>query len=212
MDWLCTPRIWLCMRRFYTRYARIWGKSNTTPSQVTLLWSFLYQYLNQVKYCSIKGWLCMVRWSDYLATPTNHCDVTVVPVSLNCRNILNKKLCKHIHKACTQPMTDVLTKYHIMTGRAVVVANEVFHHRNGNISTLWEWLHDEKQFLLFNEHLYLERNFNHLRLRYSDPCNFLTKRALVSQPSTALFEFIHSFAKYYIIHTQHDCRSQMNSN
>ena len=42
---------------------------------------------------------------------------------------------------------------------------------------------------------------------------------LVSQPSmlmVALFEFIHSFAKdypsHYIVHTQHDCPSQMNSN
>ena len=31
-----------------------------------------------------------------------------------------------------------------MTGRAFVVAMEVFHHRNGNILKLWEWLNDEK--------------------------------------------------------------------
>ena len=27
-------------------------------------------------------------------------------------------------------------------------------------------------------------NFNHVKLRYIEPCNFLTKRALVSQQST----------------------------
>ena len=32
-----------------------------------------------------------------------------------------------------------------MDGRAYVVAKEIFHHRNGDILTLWEWLNDEKQ-------------------------------------------------------------------
>ena len=27
-------------------------------------------------------------------------------------------------------------------------------------------------------------NFNHVKLRYNEPCNFLTKHALVSQQST----------------------------
>ena len=32
--------------------------------------------------------------------------------------------------------------------------------------------------------LYLEKSFNHLKLRYTDLHNFLTKHALMSQPST----------------------------
>ena len=60
---------------------------------------------------------------------------------------------------------------------AIVVAEEEFHHRNGIILKLWEWLNDEKQLLLskfnyINKHLYLEKNSNHLKLRYPDPCNF----------------------------------------
>ena len=31
-----------------------------------------------------------------------------------------------------------------------------------------------------NQDLYLEKNFDYLKLIYTDPCNFLTKRALVS--------------------------------
>ena len=34
-----------------------------------------------------------------------------------------------------------------------------------------------------NSYLHSENNFN-LKLRYTDPYNFLTKRALVSQPDT----------------------------
>ena len=47
------------------------------------------------------------------------------------------------------------------------------------------------------------KNANHLKLKYIDLCNFITKRALVSQPSTLvvakdskhfiLFEFINVF-------------------
>ena len=64
-----------------------------------------------------------------------------------------------------------------------------FYHRNGSILTLWEWLNDEKQFFRWkfsyvNNHLFSVINFNHVKLRYMEPCNFLTKRALVSQPST----------------------------
>ena len=78
-----------------------------------------------------------------------------------------------------------------MADWAFVVAKEVFHHRNGNVFTMWGCSNDEKQFFLFNvnninRHLYLEKNFIHLKLRYTNPCNFLTKRALVSQPSTLM--------------------------
>ena len=69
---------------------------------------------------------------------------------------------------------------YIISGHAFVVAKEVFHHRGSNILTPWEWLNDEKQFFLFNfanNHLFLNNNFNHMKLRYTDPCNFLTKRA-----------------------------------
>ena len=31
--------------------------------------------------------------------------------------------------------------------------------------------------------MYLVIDFNHLKLRYIEPCNFLTKRALVNQQS-----------------------------
>ena len=76
-----------------------------------------------------------------------------------------------------------------MTGRAFVVVKEVFHHGNGNILKLWEWLNDEKEFFLskfnyVNKYFYFEKNCNHSKMRYTDPCNFLTKRALVSQQST----------------------------
>ena len=62
--------------------------------------------------------------------------------------------------------------YYIMTGCAFAVAKEVFYHRNGNILTSWEWLNDEKQVFQFkfnsiNKHLYLEKNFKHLRLRHT---------------------------------------------
>ena len=52
-----------------------------------------------------------------------------------------------------------------------------------------------------NKDLHLEKKFYHLKLRYTDPCNFLTKRALMIQRSKlvvakdskhfALFEFIN---------------------
>ena len=64
-----------------------------------------------------------------------------------------------------------------MAGRAFVAAKEVFRHRNGNILKLWEWLNDDKQFVSFNfnyinNNWILENNVNHLKLRYTDPCNF----------------------------------------
>ena len=39
--------------------------------------------------------------------------------------------------------------YHIMAGRAFMVAKEVFHLRNGNILTLRQWLDDIKRFSFF---------------------------------------------------------------
>ena len=64
-----------------------------------------------------------------------------------------------------------------------------FYHGNGSILSLWSLLNHEKQlfwckFSYVNNHLYLVINFNHIKLRYIEPCNFLTKRALVSQQST----------------------------
>ena len=75
-----------------------------------------------------------------------------------------------------------------MIDHVFVDAKEVFYHRNINIFTMCEWLNDEKQLSFFNfyyiiQHLYLEKNFNYLKLRYTDPCNFLTKHAVLSQPS-----------------------------
>ena len=40
------------------------------------------------------------------------------------------------------------------------------------------------EFNYINEYFYFEKNFNHWKLRYTDPCNFLTKRELVSQQCT----------------------------
>ena len=76
-----------------------------------------------------------------------------------------------------------------MAGHATFVGKELFHHGNGSILKLWELIYGERQSLLvkFNyisTHLPLEKNFNQLKMWYTDPCNFLTKRALVSQPST----------------------------
>ena len=34
------------------------------------------------------------------------------------------------------------------------------------------------KFNYINKHIYFEKNFNHSKLRYTVPCNFLTKRAL----------------------------------
>ena len=79
--------------------------------------------------------------------------------------------------------------YHIKAGPAFVVVKEVFNHKNGNILKLWEWLNDEKLFFVFtfnhiNKHLHSEKNFKYSKLTNTNPCNFLNKRALMSQPST----------------------------
>ena len=89
-----------------------------------------------------------------------------------------------------------------MSDRAFMVAKEEFHHRNGNIFKTMRMINDDKQFFLsqfnyINKHLYFAK-FNHLKLRTTDPSNFLTKRAL-GEPTKhacgcwghfALFEFI----------------------
>ena len=83
--------------------------------------------------------------------------------------------------------TMILYAYlYIMTGLLFVVAKEEFHHRNGNILPLWEGLNGDEKFFLFrfnyiNTHLYLENGFIDLKRTYTDSCNFLNKRALVSQ-------------------------------
>ena len=82
----------------------------------------------------------------------------------------------------------IVNIYYIIAGRACEVAKEVFHHRNVNILTRWELSNNENKsfWLKFNyiNILYSKFNFNRLKLKYTDPCNFLTKRALVSQLST----------------------------
>ena len=40
------------------------------------------------------------------------------------------------------------------------------------------------KFSYVNNHLYPVIDFNHVKLRCMEPCNFRTKRALVSQPSS----------------------------
>ena len=76
-----------------------------------------------------------------------------------------------------------------MAGRAFVVAKEFFimemvvfwHRDNGQMmkkQLFW------CKFSYVNNHLYSVINFNHIKLNYIETCNFLTKYALVSQPST----------------------------
>ena len=82
----------------------------------------------------------------------------------------------------------VLIRYYLMAGHAFVLGKEVFYHGNGNILTLEYWLNGVHKLILctFNyirNHLYSMKNFNHFKLKYTDSCNFLTKRAMVSQPS-----------------------------
>ena len=81
---------------------------------------------------------------------------------------------------------------YIMAGHANVVVKDItllFYHGNAVILTLWQWLNDGKWFVwckfnYFNNHLWLVKNNNHLKPRYTEPCNFLTKRAWVSQQCT----------------------------
>ena len=85
-----------------------------------------------------------------------------------------------------------LVEYYIMAGHAIVVVKDItllFYHRNAVILTLWYWLNDGKLFVwckynYFNYHLWLVKDNNHLKPIYIKPCNFLTKRAWVSQQCT----------------------------
>ena len=69
-----------------------------------------------------------------------------------------------------------------MAGHAFVVAKEVFimetvvfRHNNG-------WITKNNSFGVNSAMPIII--FNHVKLRFIEPCNFLTKRALVSQQST----------------------------
>ena len=87
---------------------------------------------------------------------------------------------------------DAFIHNYIMAGHAIVVVKDItllFYHGNAVILTLWLWLNDGKWFVwckfsYFNNHLWLVKNKNHLKPRYTAPCNFLTKRAWVSQQCT----------------------------
>ena len=118
----------------------------------------------------IKGQVCLSRltaWEERSA---------LIIQEEECRETIKTRQ----DKVTFSPLSTYLVWDYIMSGHAFVVA---FHHRNNNILKLWEWWNDEKEFFLskfnhINKHLYLENNFNHLKLRYPDPCNFLTKRVL----------------------------------
>ena len=47
-----------------------------------------------------------------------------------------------------------------------------------------------------SKHFYFEKNFDHSKLRYRDPCNFLTKHALVSQQSTIVVAKDSNISQY----------------
>ena len=97
------------------------------------------------------------------------------------------KLTRWIHKEQNATITN-----YIMAGHAIVVAKDItllFHHGNAVILTLWWWLNAGKWFVwckfnYINNHLWLVKNNNHLKTRYTELCNFLTKRAWVSQQCT----------------------------
>ena len=118
-----------------------------------------------------------------------------------------------------------------MAVRAFVVDNEVFCQGNGNMLTLGWWSNDEKHYYVnltsIYTHWFSMKNFKHVKLRYADPCNFLTKHAFVRQPSTLVFAKESNISHYlnlsiylsknelslplYNTHP-HDCPSQMNPN
>ena len=76
---------------------------------------------------------------------------------------------------------NVFDSNYIMAGRAFVVAKEVLI-----METVVQYF-DEKlfwcKFSYVIKYLYSVINFNHVKLRYIEPCNFLVKHALLSQPS-----------------------------
>ena len=96
------------------------------------------------------------------------------------------------HKASQSIWMKCLICYYIMAGHVIVVVKDItllFYHENAVILTLWWWLNYGKWFVgckfnYFNNHLWLVKNNNHLKPRYTEPCNFLTKRAWVSQQCT----------------------------
>ena len=53
-----------------------------------------------------------------------------------------------------------------------------------------------RTFSYANNYLYLVISFKHVKLRYIEPCNFLTKRALVSQTSTLVVAKDPTIAHY----------------
>ena len=102
----------------------------------------------------------------------------------------------------------IMTKfvgYYIMDGRAFVVAKEAFI-----METVVFWYCDNGKMMKnnsfsvnainVNNHLYSAINLNHVKLRYIQPCNFLTKRALVSQQSTLAVAKILTFRIIWINH------------
>ena len=93
---------------------------------------------------------------------------------------------------------------YIMAGCAIVVVTDItllFYHGNAVILTLWLWLNDGKWFVwckfnYFNNHLWLVENNNHLKPRYAESCNFLTKRAWVSQQCTLMVAKDYNISHY----------------
>ena len=73
------------------------------------------------------------------------------------------------------------------------------------IMDIHNWIMDIHNYRVYallafhNKHLYSdqEKNFQHLSMRNTDPHNFLTKRALVSQPSTVVVAK-ESIISYYL--------------
>ena len=70
---------------------------------------------------------------------------------------------------------------YIMAGHAIVVVKDktlLFYHGNAVILTLW------CKFNYINNHLWLAKNNDHLKPKYTEPSNFLTKRTWVNQQCT----------------------------
>ena len=104
--------------------------------------------------------------------------------------IANGTVKRHLMEMSHQVMFTVCC--YIMAGHAIVVVKDInllFYHGNAVILTLRLWLNDGKWFVwckfnYINNYLWLVKNNNHLKPRYTEPCNFLTKRARVSQQCT----------------------------
>ena len=103
-----------------------------------------------------------------------------------------------------------------------------WRHKGPGYQQPWCWLHvptfgqEGLNADYINKHLRLVKIFYHSNLSYTNSCYFLTKRALVSQPSTVACakDILHYLNLsiylpnpcHYTIHTQHDFPSQMNPN